>query len=358
MTDPTHLTPAWPSWLPAEGSAGSTGYGFRLAPSPAEHLRYRHTLSRIVELHRRQRQLGTGEGMLITGPSGVGKSTILRNYAAMHPWRQEAQRTHIPVLLVTVPSSPTTRSLAGAMLYALGRHNTHRASAPEKTFQLRELFLRCGVELVLLDEFHHLFYPPTLTAFRDLTDWLKNLIEDTRMGLVGVGLPAAQWVVESNEQLNRRFSERIRLTPFSYEDPEDFLEFRGILKSFASRLPLPQDVPLHEANLARRFLVASYGLLDYLIKILEGAISVATAAGHTSLSLATYAAGFRQRVWRDVPDRLNPFHPESPLRPLDRVGEVFHLHTQADPVGRAFARKLGLGPTDTRETRMSGGRYG
>ncbi|MBN9422242.1 MAG: hypothetical protein BGO63_07810 [Candidatus Accumulibacter sp. 66-26] len=321
---------------------GRPGAGFKLVTKPLPHKRHREALSSIAELHQRRLAHGVGEGLLLSGPSGAGKSTILRAYHAAYPRTHEAERTHIPVLLVKVPSSPTTKSLAGAILTALGKKNAHRGTAPEKTTWIYDLFAKCGVEIVLLDEFQHLFYPPSLAAFRDITDWLKNFLEDTQVGLVGSGLPAAELVVDSNEQLARRFSERIRITPFSYDDADDFLEFRGILKALATHLPLPTETPLFEANLARRFHVGSYGLLDYAVKILEGAVSVAAAAELGCIDLSVLAAGFRNRVWRDVPERLNPFHPESLLRPLDRVGEVFYLHTRQDAVGSPFARRLGM----------------
>lgn len=319
--------------------------GYKLVMDPLPHARFSTAMYRIADLHQRRRTHGMGGGLLISGPSGAGKSTIVRAYSAAFPRVHETERTHIPVLLVTVPSSPTSKSLAGAILEALGRKNAHRGTAPEKTTWLHEFFTRCGVEMLLLDEFHHLLYAPTLSSFRDVTDWLKNFLEDTRVGMVGCGLPAAEFVVNSNEQLARRFSERIRVSPFSLDDPADFHEFRGILKALGERLPLRSETPLYEANLARRLLTASYGLMDYVVKVLEGGVSAASSVGLQTIDLDVLAAAFRDRVWRDVPERLNPFHPESPLRPLDRPGEVFHLHTREDPIGSPVAKRLGLAMT-------------
>lgn len=323
----------------------SPGLGFKLTIDPLPHQRYKEAMFRMAELHLRRRTHGVGGGLLLTGPSGAGKSTMVRSYHRRFPREHLAERTVVPVLLVTVPASPTARSLAGSILEALGQKKAHRGTAPEKTAWIYELFAKCGVEMVILDEFHHLFYAPSLNAFRDITDWLKNFLEDTKVGMVACGLPAAEQVVNSNEQLARRFSERIRIPPFSLETQEDFQEFRGILKAMESCLPLPVEVPLHESNLARRFHVGSYGLLDYVVKILEGAVSASTTAGLETLGLPALAAGFRNRVWRDAPDRLNPFHPESPLRPLDRPGEVFYLHNRQDSVGSPVARKLGMNLT-------------
>lgn len=320
----------------------SDGYGFKLRMDPLPHRRYREAMFRMAELHQQRRRYGTGGGLLLTGPSGAGKSTMVRAYHANFARQYLSERTSVPVLLVSVPSSPTAKSLAGAMLLALGQKKAHRGTAPEKTAWVYDLFAKCGVEMVLLDEFQHIFYSPTLNAFRDVTDWLKNFLEDTKVGMVACGLSAAEMVVNSNEQLARRFSERIRISPFALEDEADFQEFRGILKALQALLPLPTELPLYEANLARRIYICSYGLLDYVVKVLEGAISVATSAGIENIDCQVLAAAFRQRVWRDVPERLNPFHPESPLRPLDRPGEVFYLHTRQDLVGSPVARKLGM----------------
>lgn len=318
------------------------GHGFKLVIEPLTHRRYREAMHAMAELHVRRRKHGVGGGLLLTGPSGAGKSTMVRAYLDSFPRVHETERTHIPVLLVSVPSSPTSRSLASAILEALGYKKAHRGTAPEMTSRIHELFIRCGVEMVLLDEFQHLFYAPSLNAFRDVTDWLKNFLEGTRVGMVACGLPAAEAVVNSNEQLARRFSARIRIAPFAFDQGEDFQEFRGVLKALGTYLPMPAETPLHESNLARRIHVSCYGLIDYVIKVLEGAVSVAASAGLDCLDLQTLAAGFRNRVWRDVPDRLNPFHPESELRPLDKPGEVFQLHTRQDLVGSPVARKLGM----------------
>jgi hypothetical protein len=316
--------------------------GYKLRLEPICHQRFRKALFQIAELHHRRRTHGVGGGVLLIGPSGAGKSTILDAYKAEYPRSFEAQRTNIPVLVVRVPSSPTVRSLAGAILEEMGDRRSHRGTAPERTSRLVEFIKRCGVEMLLLDEFQQLFYTPTVTAFRDVTDWLKNLLESTGLGIVGCGLPAAELVIRSNEQLSRRFSQCTRMDPFSLEDEADFIEYRGLLKAIASHLPMECEIPLHEANLARRIHTASFGLLDYTIKLLEGAVSAANLAGLTTLSLDVLAASFRERIWKDVPDILNPFHPESLVRPLTQPGEAFYQHTRKDPVGSPVAVKLGL----------------
>lgn len=326
-----------------EVNPDSPGHGFKLVIDPLPHRRYREAMHAMAELHVCRRKYGTGGGLLLTGPSGAGKSTMAASYADRFPRVHETTRTVIPVLLASVPPSPTSRSLATAILVALGHKKAHRnESASDKTERIYELFAKCGVEMLLLDEFQHILYAPSLNAFREVVDWLKLFLEETKVGLIACGLPEAEAVVDSGVQSFRRFPKRIRVTPFDFEQSEDFQEFRGVLKALAPHLPIPLETPLHESNMARRFHVGSYGLIDYVIKILEGAVGVAASAGLDVIDLQVLAAGFRNRVWRDVPERHNPFHQESALRPLDRPGEVFQLYTRQELVGSPVARKLGM----------------
>jgi DNA transposition AAA+ family ATPase len=315
--------------------------GFSLRNKLLPHSRFKHAIAEIAQLHHYSKQNEVGGGLVITGPSGVGKTTILNHYLAMFPRVHEAQKTRIPVLRVTTPASPTVRSMAEAILIALGANSASRGSAEERTLRIYNLLKVCEVELILIDEFQHFYYAHSIVEFRRISDWLKNLISLSGLAVILCGLPETEAVVKSNEQLNRRFSSKLALTPFSLEDEVDFTEFRSALKEFQGSLPMTVEVPLFEANLARRFLIGGGGLLDYVRKILEGSVSIATHAGHQSLDLGAYQAGFRKEVWSDVPDRLNPFHQDSPLRMLDRVGEPFYNADRRNAIGSPLARRLG-----------------
>ena len=314
--------------------------GFSLKKMLFPHSRFREALRRIAWLHNYSQENEVGGGLLITGHSGLGKTTILQHYLDLFPRVDETNHTRIPVLYVTAPASPTVKSMAEAILVALGDPMARRGSAEEKTFRIYQLLQACQVELLMIDEFQHFCYAHSIVEFRSIADWLKNVISLTGMGVVLCGLPEAEMVIQSNEQLARRFSTKYALTPFRLANDEDFKEFRGILKSFQTAIPLSTEEPLYEANLARRFLIASNGLLDYVRKILEGAVEVAESAKRESLDVDLYAAGFRKQVWSEVPDRLNPFHPKSPLRPLIRPGEPFYAGDKRHAIGSPLARRM------------------
>ncbi len=316
-----------------------TATQFSLRKTLLLHTRYKSALKQIAELHQYSKVNSVGGGFLICGPSGVGKSTILEQYLEHFPRVERQHITTIPVLYVTTPASPTVKSFAQAILLALGYRKALRVSGEEMTFRIYQLFKACAVEMILIDEFQHFYYAHSVIEFRRISDWLKNMISVSEIAVVLCGLPEAEMVVFSNEQLARRFSSRLNLSAFKLDDESDFIEFRAVMKGFQQVLPISVEEPLYEANISRRFLVASNGLLDYVRKILEGSVVIAGDVGLSKLDMSIYAAAFRRNVWPGVPDRLNPFHPESPIRSLTRTGEPFYSAAKRNAMGSPMARR-------------------
>lgn len=312
---------------------------FSLRKTLLLHTRYKQAMTNIAELHHHNTFNSVGGGLLITGASGVGKTTILEQYLDIFPRVQAQHKTTIPVLHVVTPASPTVKSMAEAILLALCDPMARRGSAEEKTFRIYQLLKACEVELLLIDEFQHFYYAHSVIEFRRIADWLKNLISVSGIAVVLFGLPESEVVVYSNEQLARRFSSKQRLTSFKLNNEKDFIEFRAVLKGFQQKLPFSVEESLFEANLARRFLVASNGLLDYLRKVLEGAVVIAGQAHLQQLDMSIYAAAFRRYVWPEVPDKLNPFHPQSPVRLLIKPGEPFYSGDKRNTLGSPLARR-------------------
>ena len=166
------------------------------------------------------------------------------------------------------------------------------------------------------------------SATRDVTDWLKLLVDTTRVGVVLAGLPACEKALEYNSQLARRFSAGHEMLPFSYLSPTRQLEFRGVLRSLQSALPI-DSICLQDDAFARRMFIASFGLIDYVIKILEEACEIARRTLAKQLTLAIFHQAFRDSTWARCPDALNPFsedflgkrHLDQPGEPFARVGQ-------------------------------------
>lgn len=318
---------------------------FSLTDVILNHRRYDEAMVEIAKLHHSQQIHHHGGGLLISGPSGVGKSTVVKMYANNFPSYSEGRQTIIPVLKVTCPSSATANGLVSAMFDAMGFPIPSRLDVAEKTIKISKLIKMCKVELMLLDEFQHAYYSSSLASFRQLIDTVKNIITETKVASVLIGLNEIDEVISTNEQVARRHSGKIEITTFQLDDEDDFKEFRAVLKAYQDALIIPPEIPLYEANLARRFLIASNGNLDYLRNILEKSVEIAGFAELNQLNQAVYAAAFRKYVWKGVPDKLNPFHDESPLRRLDKVGEPFYPWYLKHAIGSPLARRNLIKPT-------------
>ena len=284
---------------------------------------------KIEHVHNRGRMAHVSIGLLITGQSGSGKTTLLEYYRARFPRRDHSEQTVVPVLLVETPAAPSVKNLVEAILHALGDPHIDKGSTGEKTRRMFTLLRACKVELLIIDEFQHFCDTPRRSAASQVTDWLKSVLNVAGIPVVVVGLPRASSVIKMNEQLARRFSSWAHLRSFSYDSEPAQKEFRGILKEVHSHLPV-KCMELHEANLARRFFMASNGLIDYIAKIIDEAVQIVGRQESTQIDLNTLALAFQESVWNGVPPALNPFTPDAILRQLNKAGEPFELWN--DPV--------------------------
>jgi Cdc6-like AAA superfamily ATPase len=287
-----------------------------------EHSRYLHAMQKIEELHQRSTLAGVAGGLLITGHTGSGKSTVKTQYAERFPRIVEEERTFIKVLVVDTPSSPTVRSLVTTMLVALEDPKSHKGTAEEKTERLYKLILGCGVELLIIDEFQHFLDRGRFSEACTVTDWLKNLINYTNIPVVVIGLPRSAFVLEINEQLRRRFSSRNLLEPFTFEHIDAVQEFRALMQAIQQQLPIP-CIAMSDYETAKRFYIATHGLMDYLAKIVDGAIQIAFTRRLEEVDLRTFAESFKETVWSECPTELNPFSENSRLKRLIDAGEPF-----------------------------------
>jgi len=293
---------------------------FSIRNSVIEHPGYVMAMQKIEQIHLRSRLAGVAGGLLITGHTGSGKSTIKRQYAERYPREETTDRTLVRVLVVDTPSRPTVRNLVAALLAALGDPASQRGTTEEKTYRLYKLIEGCGVELLIIDEFQHFLDRGQLSEATTMTDWLKNFINRANIPVVLMGLPRSAYVLELNEQLRRRFSSRYSLEAFAFANSEDIIQFRALLNAIQHQLPIP-TFALSDYPSAKRFYVATQGLMDYLAKLIDGAIQIAVVRNLKTLELRTFAEAFIETVWRDCPKDLNPFNSDIPATSLTGPGQ-------------------------------------
>lgn len=297
---------------------------FTLRKKIIEHPRFTAAIREIARLHMRGRKSGVAEGMLLVAQTGSGKTTALEFYERRFPRVVVDETLKIPVLRVDTPESPTVKALAEAILFAMGDPGASKGTALAKTNRIVHFFRQCGVELLLIDEFQHFFDGHRTAESKRVSDWLKNLINKVGIPVILAGLPRAIAVLNGNPQLRRRFGAPLYMQPFGFDTKLEQREFRGVLKGIQSSLPVA-CVDMSEANLAQRFYFACHGLLDYVVKIVDDAVSRGGSGPRGQVTQQDFALAFKRSVWFEAPDILNPFMEKATLRLLNKPLEPFDI---------------------------------
>lgn len=308
--------------LPPDAPTPNPHSAFTLRKRVIAHPEFAYAVRQLADAHLRFKRSGQAQGLAFVGQSGSGKSTALEFYASKFPFRRHGTVRHMPVLRVLTPESPTVKTLAQAFLDAM-EAPSEKGTAQEKTNRIIKYVRQCGVEIIAIDEFQHFFEGSRATKpGRAIADWLKNLLSACNVVVVIVGLPKSVLVLNGSQQLRRRFASTHYMKPFKYVTDEEQEVFQAVLQHVQSELPCP-CIALGEPETARCFYFASQGLIDYVIKLVEGAVWRGGSGPDGELQLSDFAEAFRDQVWKDCPDGLNPFVPGATLRALTKRNEPF-----------------------------------
>ncbi|OAJ60559.1 hypothetical protein A6V36_01835 [Paraburkholderia ginsengiterrae] len=290
-----------------------------------EHPAFSYGISAIRRCHRMGR-FGLEEPgcLIITGVSGSGKSTLRKEYAKHHPRRETEDGTIIPVLHLELPAKPTIKNVAERILLALGDPLFARGTAVDMTERIVMLFKNCQLELVILDEFQHFIDHSSEKIETAVADWLKSLINETKVPFVLMGLRRCRRILQSNEQLRRRFSRQISLEPFSIADKRSRRIFDGLLRTIFGSLPVPCAPELTGGGTSvEQMHYATFGLIGYVMTLITASVEIVIEEGRAAIDRQILSRAFSDAIWPEGIDRLNPFHPKFINRPLMNAREPF-----------------------------------
>jgi hypothetical protein len=291
----------------------------------------------ICECQEMSKLANEPQCMSLEGVTGAGKSTLVRDYASLFPRMEESTGTRIPIFYTETPSPVTVKGMAATMLAHLGDPAAHRGALWSMNFRLIRFMIDCQVELVILDDFHHLIDKETDRILEQVSDWLKVLIKETGVPFLVVGIEGkVERILETNAQLSRLFAVRQTLEPFQC-DPKDDVRIQEYARfiQYAEQVagvPLPGELPRME--LLYRLHDATEGVVGNLMNLLRYAAWLTRQQSLERITLPILAAAYDKRLARHVKRKDNPFltPPAPPNRPTkDSCDQV--------PVPEACKRK-------------------
>jgi energy-coupling factor transporter ATP-binding protein EcfA2 len=290
-----------------------------------EHPAFASGIRAIRRCHRMGR-FGLEEPgcLLITGVSGSGKSTLRKEYAKYHPRYEADDGTIIPVLHLELPARPTIKNVAERILLALGDPLFARGTAVAMTERIVTLFKNCRLELVILDEFQHFIDHTSEKVETTVADWLKSLVNTTKVPFVLMGLRRCRRILNGNEQLRRRFSRQISLEPFGIADKRSKRIFDGLLRTIFGSLPVPCVPDLTGGgDYIEQMHYATFGLIGYVMTLITASVEIVLEEGRSAIDRDVLAKAFSESIWPEGRGRLNPFDSRFIHRPLTDAGEPF-----------------------------------
>jgi len=251
-------------------------------------------------------------GYFIAGESRTGKSRLIEEFQQAHLRSRTELGLQAPVVNVVVPSKPSVKGLAAEILRALGDPLAHKGTEQDMNARLLIFLKQCGVRVLILDEAQHLVDKSSKYALiHHVSDWLKNLMNRSKVVVVIAGLHYAQTVLSQNEQLRGRFAQKIILPRFQWQDPKLRVEFRGLLKGFNQVLSERFDLPdLSSQEMALRFYLASGGLTGYVFNILRKTIWNMIDEERTAVEMTDFDIGYREMVSSEDQQAISPFSPD------------------------------------------------
>ena len=301
---------------PLEGTARRERLS-RLESIRITYPRWQRIVDEIGRCHEMYGLAAEPQCLLVVGPTGAGKSTLVASYAQRYPPLVNETGIGRPVVRATIPAPATIKALATTLLAALGDPRAAYGTVGALTYRLTHFFHDCGVELLILDEVQHFRDRDNQKVLENASNWLKTLIKETGVSCVLVGLQAeAEEVVRLNRQLARLFGDPHVLLPFAWDDrrPETIQEFRTFVGLLDGLLPLPEPSQLAEGDTARRLYLACEGIVAYLMELVRRATYLAVSQGHTRLDAGVFAAAFEQRLAGIRRGIVNPFVDQLPQR--------------------------------------------
>jgi type II secretory pathway predicted ATPase ExeA len=235
-------------------------------------------------------------GIIVSGDAGVGKSTlsgvVLDLFKAGEAVRGDCKVQIVPAYYAAIPEAGTPKSTASSMLKAHGDPKPYSGQLSAMTTRLTTLLDACETRFVILDEFHHLLGKGVKTGER-VCNWIKTLVNDTRVLFCLVGNPACEDLLKSNGQLARRFAYRFRLTALGCgnEEKGGQLDYRDYTEVW-------------------RIGLATRGVPAYIKLIVREAALRAMASGRQVITMADFAHAYEMGITSAVslaPEGINPF---------------------------------------------------
>jgi hypothetical protein len=293
------------------------------------HPQSKEILKKMERCHETMTLSPEPKSMSIIGPTGSGKSTVIKKYMEQYPLSIEDKSTKLTIFNAVIPSDSTPRRFIRSLLRSLvaqtsnckpehvSEHLANDQDSDATKLRLYKFLNDAGVELIILDEFQHLISNKKDTSNRvllELAKTIKVMIIETGIPIIMVGTGRANMVFDADEEVSRRFHYSVEMRPFMLDSDDNVKIFRMFLGQVDKLLPFETRSDLASIDLAIRMYAASNGFIDDIMRIIHAAGEEAIEDQASCITIDYLAEAFENSPGENQTAEGNPFRV-----PLDTV---------------------------------------
>ena len=213
-----------------------------------------------------------------------------------------------------MPARPTRKQFVTLLLNAIGYRESSDWNTDHIIDRISELFRKLKVELVLVDEAHHLALVKSQSAQDEVSEFIKSLLNRSGVQFVFFGLTEMLSLTAST-QLKRRLQPPVILSPYRWDTVDGRNEFRAVVRHLETGMEGMTPGKLYEMDPAVRMYCATGGHVGLVSKYLSEAYRRALLEGLRTVDLALLAevyASFERGAadlelsddWKAVPSKV------------------------------------------------------
>lgn len=291
------------------------------------HPKIRQALDAMHDRIQATGRHGASTGIFVVGDPGSGKTRLashMRDVIAAMPSEPTPNADHIPVILVKCPELSTRKQLALQVLAAMGAATPRSRTYSDLIHQIAKISRPTKLKVIIIDDVQDLLRSRSRNGARETAVALRDLFDLLSVTIVLLGTPESIQIIQDNIQLRKRIPYRHQLPYFDMEGEHEMQQFKKLVHELEKWLPVAEASDLTSSEMLLRLSRASHGIFQFLLDLLDRAVTEAMRDGVESIDRQHLAKAF-EWVFGAALSSANPFTiDKKELRALDRPEEPFH----------------------------------
>lgn len=221
------------------------------------------------------RSLGQRYNSLISGDSGMGKTTCLRWLLSQNMPVVGETHNYVPIVMVDAPvNNRSYKTLPQAIINALGKSYTKRDTEGELLAKMTLFLRQCGTRVLIIDEIEHL---RTYEARRHLIEIANH---NPHLHIIGASCDPTNFT-DKDTEIGQRFIDLKRIDRYRGNRLGGLLVFLDLL------LPFPESSDLASPSKAEFIEKATGGILQDIMMLVADAarLAIETNQPHITFEL-------------------------------------------------------------------------